>query len=460
MNMKLIPNHSRILMFHRSILIITLSFITGLLFCDKAYSQSDYLWGSSVIGGVAIDADGVLSTASQSILAERREVLIQRMQPISSDLNEQVPLRKISLKKLNEEIERCAEQNEELPDAVRYLGGLTSIRYVLANPKEKDILLVGPAEGWKFDQAGCLIGKISGKPIIQLEDLITFMRAWNRPQVEPITCSIDPTPEARMRVAQLKREFQFSKEKADEYRRSLEIAFGMNDVVINGVPKDSRVARVMAAADYKLKQIGLGDENAPKGFSSYVSMVSGKSTTSSINPRFWLAPNYGTISHDAERLTWDLSQSGVKVLTESQYIDENGARTSLKSDPSAQRWAEKMTKEYKKLCSTDSVFADLQNCMELAVAVALIRKENMLAKTGCNATSLLERNAILLPKYAVPTQVQSIGAIHKKSGGVVVGCGGVEINPWKKLDSTVLNEELNRTRNSLTAMKGDQFWSN
>jgi len=430
------------------------TFTPGTIFPGMVYQQA--------IGGVAIDGKGVLSNASMQMLRTRRDVLQQYLDAIPSELTQQTALRKISLKKLNELIAFCSEKGFQLPDEAIYLGGLTSIQNVVAIPEENDIVLIGPAEGWQYDQTGSLVGIKTGKPILLLEDLITLMRLWNgntHPAV--MTCSIDPTPEALGQVARLRQYTSgIRSNSAEAYRRELEMAFGMNEVVLKGLPDDSRIARVMVAADYKLKQIGLGVPGAPQGFSSYLKYVTLRSNHS-ISPRFWLTPEYGTISHDVDRLTWDLSQSKVRVMTESDYIDVRGGRIATgTSERTAVRWAEDLTKRYNELAGKDSVFADLKNCMEMSVAVALIFKENLHQRTNCNLNMLWDRTAIDLPRYDVPRQVQSIGVIEKKTGGVVVACGGVEVNPWVKLEKTQLNENLSLKRSSLTVMKGNQFWSN
>ncbi|MCL2305478.1 MAG: DUF1598 domain-containing protein [Planctomycetaceae bacterium] len=413
------------------------------------------------IGGVAVDAQGVLSNVPTQVLRDRSEVLKQHLKAIPGELTQQTALRKVSLKRLNELIARSSEEGTELPDEALYLGGLTSIQNVVAVPEENDILLIGPAEGWKYDQFGCLVGVKTGKPILLLEDLITLVRLWNgNTHPEAMTCSIDPTPEALVRAARLKRNTDMRSDNAQEFRRELEQAFGMNDVTLSGLPSDCRIARVMVAADYKLKQIGLGLPGTPKGIPSYVSRVSLRSNTS-LSPRFWLTPEYGTISHDVDRLTWDLSQSKVKVMTESDYIDVRGGRVATgTSQPTAAKYARDMTKSYDDLAGKDSVFADLKNCMELSVAVALIYRENLPKRAGCELKMLWDRSAVDLPRYDVPKQVQSIGVIERKTGGVVVACGGVEVNPWTKLEKTQLNEELSFKRSGLIVMKGDRFWSN
>ena len=49
---------------------------------------------------------------------------------------------------------RCAlrEANKPIPDDLKYLGGLTQIRFVFAYPDQKDLIISGPAEPWTEDK--------------------------------------------------------------------------------------------------------------------------------------------------------------------------------------------------------------------------------------------------------------------------------------------------------------------
>ena len=67
-------------------------------------------------------------------------------------------LRKVSLAGLEREIQKCLESGQPLPAAVQCLAGLQGVQYVLVYPEEKDIVLVGPAEGWRVDDRGTFVG--------------------------------------------------------------------------------------------------------------------------------------------------------------------------------------------------------------------------------------------------------------------------------------------------------------
>ena len=63
------------------------------------------------------------------------------------------------------------------PAELILLGGLQEIRYIFVYPEQKDIVLVGPAEGWKVDERGNIVGKTTGRPVMNLDDLVIALRA-------------------------------------------------------------------------------------------------------------------------------------------------------------------------------------------------------------------------------------------------------------------------------------------
>ena len=424
-------------------------------------------YGGSVVGGVEIDANGILRVAPKKTMDEVGKTLAKLLQPLPADLNQESSIRKISLKKLDEQIRQHIAQEGEFPDTVRYLGGLTAIRYVVVVPEENDVLLVGPAEGWKVNAQGYVVGTKTGKPILRLEDLITVFRTWNnqqRPAV--ITCSIDPTPEALVNVAKLDTLTPPTRGNVDAYATALEQAYGLNVVSIKGVPERSRVGKILVAADYKMKRIGLGQEPSQvRGLPSYTGLLSGRPKQS--NPRFWLAPEYTTVSHDSKKLTWELGSVKVKALSEDEYYDSrNGSRQSTGNlDHAAVSWCDKMTANYDALAKVDPVFGELKNCMEIALVVALIHREGLLNVAGCKLPAFADESLLKMPKYQMfdyptPQFVQSRATIARKGQSFVVACGGIEVNPFGAVDKATLDNAIDKQREKLVGVGDDGWWAN
>lgn len=437
----------------------------AMVFSSSVFAQSNrdswYYGGGSVVGGVEINADGSLRIAPSDKMQDVGKNISRLFEAISPDLNVQTPIRKISLKRLDAELQQIIEQEKPLPDAIRYLGGLTAISYVVVDPEANDVLLVGPAEGWKTDGKGNVLGKTSGRPVMQFEDLLTIYRAWqhqDRPSV--ITCSIDPTPEAIRKLAQVDRQFNvLTNNNIRAYAAAQEEAYGLNTVTVQGVPTTSRFAKVLVAADYKLKQIGLGHEPSHvSGLPSYTSLLSGNKQRT---PRFWLAPEYGTVTHDSQKQTWKLSEVKVKTLSEDEFIEarSQSRQASGRTDKAALNWCSKMDKNYDALCKVEPVFGDLKNCMELAMAVALIQREGLLEKAGCKIPTIANVHLMTPPALPIPKTVPSKALISRNGRTLVVACGGVEINPFETIYKASLDSKIDSRRKELVETTGDSWWS-
>ncbi|MDR0705596.1 MAG: DUF1598 domain-containing protein [Planctomycetaceae bacterium] len=418
-------------------------------------------YGGSVLGGIEIDVEGLIKIVPKKKMEEVGKILTKVIEPIPTGLDEKTSIRKISLKKLNAQICQTIEQRIEFSDSIRYLGGLTSIRYLVVVPEENDILLVGTSESWQADSYGNIVGKTSGCPVFRLEDLLTVFRAWNnqsRPSV--ITCSIDPTKEALVKIAQVDQFPVVDRNNVEAFANAQEIAYGNNVVTLQGVPKQSRFAMILAIADYKMKQISLGHIPSPvRSLPSYVSLIGG--SQKQINPRFWLVPEYGTVSHDSKKLTWQFSEVKVKALTENEYFDSrsNSFQPVGKLDRAALNWCNKMTANYDALSKVDPIFGDLRNCMELAITAALIRQESLLEKANCKLNAFEDATLLKPVAYPVPKTVPSRAAIAKNGRSYVVACGGVEVNPFNTLQNPKLDSNIDNQRNDLVKTTGNNWWS-
>ena len=151
------------------------------------------------------------------------------LEKIPADLNPAVEMRKISLRRLEAALEDCAKNNKPIPDALKYLAGLQHIHYVFVYPEQKDIVLVGPGEGWKVDAKGNVVGVATGRPVMLLDDLLVALRTAQAAAQGGITCSIDPTPEgsrgsSRRSAAAIRR----------LVARDLESALGMQRISVAG----------------------------------------------------------------------------------------------------------------------------------------------------------------------------------------------------------------------------------
>ncbi|MEN6407287.1 MAG: DUF1598 domain-containing protein [Thermoguttaceae bacterium] len=423
------------------ILILTIPLtLVWLLMGGVGYGQT--LVSTSAVGGVLIDAKGLVSNAQQDAMGELAKMRSQSLDKIPADLNAMVGMRKISLRLLETTLQDCVKNNKPIPDSIKYLAGLQGIRYVFVYPKKKDIVLVGPGEGWKVDTKGYVVGATTGRPVLLLDDLVTALRTAQAAANGGIACSIDPTTEG---LARLKQELPALASAGDPaaMARGIESALGLQQVSVRGVPDTSHFARVLVAADYRMKRIAMNFDPSPvRGLPSYLQMV--KPGKAMVSPRFWLEPRYAALLRDADGLAFELRGSSVKALTEEDFIAQSGGvQHTGKAGVAAQHWTNLMTDRYAELAVADPVFGQLQNCMELAVVGALIVKEQLPEKAGGDMASLVKSPDLKTEAFNAPKQVESKASALKRGRGLVLSAsGGVAINSWLIADQVRVSDEV------------------
>jgi hypothetical protein len=400
----------------------------------------------SAVGGVKVDVDGVLSNPQVSELKELRQAWQAGLQQVPDDLQKPTDLRFVSLKQLEAAAAQAQQAGQPLPDAVRFMAGLQRVRYVLVYPDQHDIVVAGPAEGWRIDALGNVVGASSGRPVLLLDDLMTALRAAEQSNMTGISCSIDPTPEGIARWRAIAGSLT-ANNGAQRAADQIVEAVGLQRITVTGVPATSHFARTLVAADFRMKRLAMDFEKAPvDGLPSYLSMLSGRSGHSNMMPRWWLAPNYEPIRRDADGLAWELRGTGVKCMTEEDVMHSDGSiQHTGRTSTNAQKWADRFTEKFDELAREDSTFGQLRNVMDLAVVAALMSKEGLTQFTGLDVPQLA--GGAELEQYPAPRSVASQASLVKKGRNWIISVsGGVQIFPWQVADRTEVAEELATVR--------------
>jgi len=418
---------------------------------------------SRAVGGISINPNGSLQNATQEELRALRDLRVQVLEKIPAGLGDLVELRKVSLRGLEAAIAESKQAGKQLPDVVRCLAGLQRIRYVFVYPEQQDIVLVGPGEGWKVDGRGNVVGATTGRPVMLLDDLLVALRTARQAAEGGISCSIDPTPDG---IEQLRGHVSTLKTIGDPQGTAagIELVLGPQRITIHGVPASSHFARVLVAADYRMKRIAMGFEPSPvRGLPSFLQMIPATGRgMSNMLPRWWLEPNYAPIVHDGERLAWELPKAGVKAMTEEDFLTATGNKVHTgKASPAAQKWADLMTQKYDALARAEPVFGELQNCMDLAIVAALIVKERLCEKAGYSMPVLLDPIARPTPEFFAPKTVDSKASVLQKGRNWIISAsGGVLVNSWQIAEKTQQSDAPAQTRTKSAPAKKTTWWWN
>lgn len=418
---------------------------------------------SGVVGGVKIDVRGVFTTQKEILDPAVRVQLEAGLKSTDSNMASASKLRMISLRGLEAAITKARDEGTPLSSEINYMAGLQRVEFVILSPETNDIIIAGPGEGFKVNDQGVVVGDKSGSPVIRLEDFLVAMRSVENARTgQGVSVSIDPTEQG---VKQLQKFYAQLKRSNSPFHPNMqtriEEAMGQQTITLTGVPADSRFSQVLVAADYKMKQLGMGIEKAPiANFPSFMEIAQkAKAKNLSAAPRFWMECSYEPIAKSTDGNVWQLRGKGVKALTEETLFDRNGKRAGAKKpNRFAVQWAEMMTERFDELSAAEPAFRELRNMMDLSVIAAIITREQLNQKVGLETPAILGlTNAATTASYAVPKVVPAHCSFVKIARNWLVSAsGGVQLDSWGVAQNSevvpgvgeIAKTALNKTSNS------------
>ena len=417
--------------------------------------------------GVAVDAEGVLRTMTVTDWGGR--VMMQRVAAARATLPPEVSrpskLRKISLNRLEKAIQ---QKGGVFTDEMRYMAGLFRLKYVFYYPDTQDIVLAGPAEGWVTSQVDRVVGITSGRPIVQLQDLVVALRAFPPDDrgTSMIGCSIDPRPEG---LAEMQRFLRHVGSRAVPAQtqyivNGLRTSLGLQTVSVDGVPPTTHFAQVMVEADYRMKLIGIGLERPPVRMISFIERASPSQVSRNALFRWYFVPDYNCVRVSEDRMGMELVGDGVKLIGEDEMVAAAGTRQGVtRSNMASQAFVTSFTSKYSELADRSPVFAELRNLIDLAVAAAFMQEEDYYGKSGWRMELFGDENKFSVETYTSPQQVESaVAAVWKGRQLMTPIGGGVSIQAARALKTENLledeDEEVAKLRQETTISLADGQW--
>lgn len=380
--------------------------------------------------GVRVDPNGVLSMTSRrdgngalAALGVRA-----RKAALNSDMAQSSDLRLISLTRLEQVIAERIAAEKPVVESMKLLAGISKIEYVFVYPERNEIVVGGPAEAWEYNEFGTAVGVESGRPILQLDDLVTVMRTFSDEGMSIFGCSIDPRAENLKEVREFATQSQssgpLSPAGVRRWAERIGELVGMQDVTVYGVPTHSRVARVLVEADYRMKLIGVGKLNGTSQIPDYFDLLRqnpGLASGGLEAMRWWMTMKYDEVLHSADQNVFQVKGSAVKCQSENQFLNAQGERVNTgQAEPVNRQFAQNFTDHYQELAEQDPIFADLQGIFDLALVAALIEREQLDTKANWDRGVFASNGAYLPEAYAAPKQVDSVVAHRVFNGKDVV----------------------------------------
>ena len=394
------------------------------------------------LAGVYVDADGVLhkriyQDPNGRLMQER---IRSARASLPGDVGKRSALRKVSLNRLEREIAKARKAGRQITPEMLYLAGMTRLTHVFFYPESGDIVIAGPAEGWVRDLAGRVRGIESGRPVLELQDMVVALRMFppGGPNDTVIGCSIDPTEEGLARMQAFLRQVGGRATPADTQYivDGLRTSLGLQKVRILGVPPNTHFAQVMVEADYRMKLIGIGLERPPIKLASYVDRANPAAVSRNALQRWYFTPDYQCVRVSDDDLAMALEGEGVKLIGSDELVRQDGTRVrARRADRASQAFTHTFTARYPQLAAKSPVFAQLRNLIDMTIAAAFIQKQDYYGKADWTMPVFGDERQFPVETYTAPQEVDTVVTSRWKGNQLMTPVGGgVNIQAWRALD--------------------------
>ncbi|MDX1965379.1 MAG: DUF1598 domain-containing protein [Pirellulales bacterium] len=400
-------------------------------------------------GGVYCDPTGLLVRRTTlddtaQLAALQQKIQTENQQPRGT-IEQPSALRKISLVRLEAAVQRALAEGRPLTDDLRYLAGLERIQYIFVYPQQRDIVIAGPAAGWRRDPEGRCLSTRTGAPVLHLDDLVVILRHMLSQENAIFGCSITPTKERlaatqEFLTASTQKPLPPGKQARDAWVEQIRQQLGRQKIEIYGLDPRTRAARVLVEADYRMKLVGIGLEPGVLGVTNYLDAIRvapGESAPPLEVLRWWFAVNYQKVVRSVDGQAFAIRGQGVQVLSENELLDPDGTRqhTGNATDQNRQ-FTSSFTAKFEQLAQKYPVYADLRNLFDLALLGAIVQQHDLDQRAEWHMTCFGAEGSYQPQRDVAPAWVESVvnhRVVNKKQ--VIVGIsGGVRVDLAKLAD--------------------------
>jgi len=412
----------------------------------------------SAYAGVMINGKGLLQRVAEQdygrLSLEQLRAAQQTASRLPQNICKQSNLRYVSLNRLEQGI---IDANGAVAEEMRYLAGILRIKYVFFYPETKDIVIAGPAEGWFPGYEGVMVGLTTGRPVCELQDLVVALRAYapDATDIPVVGCSIDPTEEGNARLQQFIKGFgrYATPDKYPAFVSGLKESLGLQTIRVDGIPANTHAAMVMVAADYRMKLIGIGVEDAPVPIRTFISLADPAQVRNNALFRWFFVPDYQSVILTEDKTGMEMVGSGVKLVAEDEIVSATGQRSVKqgRGNKASQGFARSFTEMYPQLAQKSLVYGQLRNFVDMLIAAAYLDKYDIYKQAGWKMEILGNESKFAVQTYNTPTQVEPVVGSGMKKGLFMAPIGGgVEIEADVALKPENAKTE---TKNAITNVK-------
>ena len=258
-----------------------------------------------------------------------------------------------------------------------------------------------------------MLGIDSGRPTLQLQDLVVALRAFapGQHKATTILCSIDPTEEGLARMQQFLRSIGANINPGDTQMivDGMRTSLGMQNIRIGGISPSTHFAQVLLECDYRMKLIGIGLEQPPVRLASYVDKATPSSNKNGLE-RWFFIPDYNSVPRGRRQPGAGTGgrrrQAGFREPGRGRQRRTRSHAARATRPASCSRRASR--KKFADMAARVPVFAEMRNVIDLSIVAAFINQQDFYAKADWRAPTFNDEKALQVETYQTPRQVETV----------------------------------------------------
>ena len=391
--------------------------------------------------GIVVDGEGLVKdavTIGNGSILDNIEVMLDADKPHETNRagvgawRLATRYRCVSLARLSQEILKRRISGLAVDDAIRNMAGLSRVQYVILDPSERDVILVGSVGGIETQQ-GWMCDAKTGMVTMRLEYFSAAAASIFASQ--PFGCTIDPTQQGLAAAAQAAEKVRNNSIPIGLAAESLSKAIGEQDVRVFGTAGDTPLGYLLVEADRHMKQLALGMKAMPTGKLNYLNVISRhieKGPPDGQLLRLWFTGSPMAVRVDEAGTTFELTGCPLKLASETRLAAQDGGRIPTPADFRVTEFVDEFNNNFDEIASLHPVYGALQSVFaSAAVAELLRRSDGVNWIPGILGPMLLDDPS--LGQMATPRKVASIATLHRinhrgKRYSIVVASGGVMVD--------------------------------
>ena len=299
------------------------------------------------------------------------------------------------------------------------LAGISKIEYVKIDVANEDVLISGPAGGQAFG--------------FELQDL-AVVAALIRSDTAPLGCSIEPSNAGLLAAQQFIQQDGAMKRLARNPRlmvEQMQDKIGAHNVSVFGMNPSTGTAIALIDADEHMKKVGFGTVRTRTPINSYFDYLDQQQKVPSQSLiRWWFAYADEAIRVNTTHDMFQLPEECVAVLSEQQWVSQQGRAPTGGNDPAADAFADGITRHLARLRASHPSYSRLCAVFEIGLALQLATESTGQPSLRAWFPSLCAIGSETPEESVVPRTVDGLTTWHRLKNGTVVAVvsGGVKVD--------------------------------